>query len=308
MLVKELNFTRAAERLFISQQCLSSYIKRMEEYFNLQLFERKPSLKLTFAGELLYKAILEVDAIDKRLNAELSDLTSDCRGKISIGISSNRSLVYIPEFIAAYQPKYPNIELKITESNVSKLEENLIKNEIDFLIGSEVPSSEPELNYCKTIDLLKEKVYIVVTDYLLKEHFPNFPACKDKIKQGADLLLFRDFPMIMNPEANILHTWIMRYFADKRVKPKISIETGNVDIALVLSTNNAGIMFCPQMCLAHRLKNSPSLIKDINYYPIRDYFQEHKIVLKYHKDKVVPKYLSDAFTITKTIFNNYTIE
>ena len=48
---EELNFTRASERLFITQQALSSHIKRLEEEYNIQLFERRPALHLTLEGE-----------------------------------------------------------------------------------------------------------------------------------------------------------------------------------------------------------------------------------------------------------------
>ena len=42
--VEEMNFTRAAGRLYISQQALSSHISRLEEEYGIRLFERKPAL------------------------------------------------------------------------------------------------------------------------------------------------------------------------------------------------------------------------------------------------------------------------
>ena len=46
-LSKDLNMTKTAERLYISQQTLSNHIQRLEQYYNAPLFYRKPSLSLT---------------------------------------------------------------------------------------------------------------------------------------------------------------------------------------------------------------------------------------------------------------------
>lgn len=52
----ELNFTRAAERLFIAQQALSAQIRQLEERVGAQLFERSTrKVELTPAGHALYE-------------------------------------------------------------------------------------------------------------------------------------------------------------------------------------------------------------------------------------------------------------
>ena len=66
-LAKDLHMTRTANRLFISQQTLSNHIKRLEESLNCELFERKPSLHLTCAGE----AVL---SFANHVNSEYTDL------------------------------------------------------------------------------------------------------------------------------------------------------------------------------------------------------------------------------------------
>ena len=42
LVAEELNITRAAERLYISQQSLSNHIQRLEQYYGTKLFYRKP--------------------------------------------------------------------------------------------------------------------------------------------------------------------------------------------------------------------------------------------------------------------------
>ena len=50
-LSKDLNMTRTAQRLYISQQTLSNHIQRLEQYYGVQLLYRKPALALTCAGD-----------------------------------------------------------------------------------------------------------------------------------------------------------------------------------------------------------------------------------------------------------------
>lgn len=50
-LAKELHVTNTAQKLYISQQNLSQHIQRLEQYYGVPLFHRKPKLALTYAGE-----------------------------------------------------------------------------------------------------------------------------------------------------------------------------------------------------------------------------------------------------------------
>ena len=49
----DMNITKTANRLYMSQQTLSNHILRLEKHFGVPLLYRKPSLSLTYAGELV---------------------------------------------------------------------------------------------------------------------------------------------------------------------------------------------------------------------------------------------------------------
>ena len=72
--VEEMNFTRAAGRLYISQQALSSHISRLEEEYGIRLFERKPALSLTPEGEEMYFYGSRILEAERKLRAAFSDI------------------------------------------------------------------------------------------------------------------------------------------------------------------------------------------------------------------------------------------
>ena len=54
-LAKDLNMSRTAQRIFVSQQTISNHIQRLEEFYGMPLFYRKPRLSLTYAGETVLR-------------------------------------------------------------------------------------------------------------------------------------------------------------------------------------------------------------------------------------------------------------
>lgn len=73
----ELNMTKAAAKLFISQQSLSAYIQRMEKQYGVTLFERKPSLQLTEAGRAMYFYAKEIVLSEDKLTSRFADITKN---------------------------------------------------------------------------------------------------------------------------------------------------------------------------------------------------------------------------------------
>ena len=96
VVAEELNVTRAAERLVISQQALSSHIKRLEDEYNVELFYRKPVFRLTPAGQQMVffgKQILQSEA---SMRAAFSDITENARATLRFGISRMRADIFFP--------------------------------------------------------------------------------------------------------------------------------------------------------------------------------------------------------------------
>ena len=132
---EELNFTKAAKRLFISQQSLSNHIAHIEKEFGVALFNRTTPLTLTYAGQrLLVRARTLLTYKDETYH-ELADIKDFTVGQLSIGLSHTRGRVILPHVLPAYRSRFPNIDLNILEGNTSQLETALLHGDVDLVIG-----------------------------------------------------------------------------------------------------------------------------------------------------------------------------
>ncbi len=87
---EEMNVTRAAKRLHISEQALSRQIGKLEQELGARLFERNPRFTLSPAGKRLKAAAEQIGNIYRQLHLELDDLKNNNTGELRIGVSYTR--------------------------------------------------------------------------------------------------------------------------------------------------------------------------------------------------------------------------
>ena len=104
---KEKSFSKAAENLYISQPSLSARIIKLEEELGMPIFDRSTSpLCLTEFGEVYMEALREVDAIERRIENYISDISHLRTGKLTIGASNVFAAYVIPPLPASCSRRY----------------------------------------------------------------------------------------------------------------------------------------------------------------------------------------------------------
>ena len=104
----EKSFTKAAEKLYISQPCLSAAIKKIEDEIGMPLFERRHStLVLTEVGEKYLKAAEQIRCITKDFLSEVNDMHNLVSGSLHIGVPNYIMSYIIPEIVNEYTKLYP---------------------------------------------------------------------------------------------------------------------------------------------------------------------------------------------------------
>lgn len=113
VLAGELNFTRAAARLHLAQQALSSQIQQLEQELGVTLFSRSTrKVELTAAGQvLLKKAPAALNQIDSVL-AEIRD-DPEGYGSLTLGLLATSLLEFTPRLLRAFATERPNASLSI---------------------------------------------------------------------------------------------------------------------------------------------------------------------------------------------------
>ena len=87
LVAEELNITRAAERLYISQQSLSNHISNLERELDVKLFTRSPKLSLTYAGDMLVDTATQILDLHSQFLTKVGDINRHYMGMLRLGIS-----------------------------------------------------------------------------------------------------------------------------------------------------------------------------------------------------------------------------
>ncbi len=152
---ENLNFSKAAEELFISQPAVTKHIKELENKLNIALFERKGNkVFLTKSGKLMYQHLKIIQRQYNELEYELGRLNNDFKGSLNIGASSTISQYLIPAVIAAFHARYPKITVQLLNGNSFEMEQKLLKGNIDIALVENY-SSAANIKY---IDFLDDEI------------------------------------------------------------------------------------------------------------------------------------------------------
>lgn len=130
---KRLNFTKAADELFITQPAVSKHIREIEVFYKTKLFERNGTrIQLTQAGNILLKYTDEILNLHKNIEFELAALTKDIRGVLKIGASTTVAQYFIPEYLASFKQKFPDLKISLIVNNTEHIENLLLENKINL--------------------------------------------------------------------------------------------------------------------------------------------------------------------------------
>jgi len=299
VVAEELNITKAAERLYISQQSLSKQIIRLEEELDVKLFYRTPVFSLTFAGKSCLSWSRKILDMKRQLEREMGDISNHKIGDLRIGVSHTRGRVLLPKVLPEFKRDNPLIDVTIKEGNSKELEEWLLHGQIDLLIGF----SPVTIDVAESVDILKERLLLVVPEKYFMEVFPdNYNEKIDEFEHGIDVEVFSKFPFLMMTPGNRVRNLFDRYVKRHNLDINIVLEIESIETLLALACKGMGITVYPEM-FAKNLSPLLNHEKTLGalLFPFNDKATTGKLVVAYHRERYLPEAAQDFIRLCREI-------
>ncbi|RLA86660.1 MAG: hypothetical protein DRG40_02400 [Deltaproteobacteria bacterium] len=208
------SFTRAAERIHISQPAITRQIKGLEEQLGVTLFRRnKTPIELTEAGKELLRYTEKVFSLLEDAEAALNAYREEKVSVLRIGTTKGYSKTVMPKVISPLQEQNPGIRIILHVDSSQGLQRAVKEREIDIAFLADPDFDEKSLTF---IPFREEELVCISA--------PEYPL---EISGGLSLRKVVEFPFIIREKGSGTHKAIMGAFDKEGVKPKILVEASS---------------------------------------------------------------------------------
>jgi DNA-binding transcriptional LysR family regulator len=272
------SFTKAGEKLGLSQSGVSHTISTLESELDITLLNRnRNGVSLTDAGERILPHIRNILHSVELLEQEAALIKGLVIGKIKVGSFPSVSAKLLPNIIKSFQTEYPSIDIELHEGGYDDIRHWITSGNIDIGFVT-LPAKEFE-----TIYLTRDNLYVVVPEFhplALNESIDIKDIENESFimpKSGCDILV-RDL------------------FKKNSVHPKIKLEIGDNNTIISMVQENLGITIIPELSIPKNNINIRQVSLDTNVY------REIGLGLKSIKNS--PPSVKKFIHISKTILAN----
>jgi len=230
---EELNITRAAEKLHMSQPPLSAQIKNLESELDTVLFIRgKRRLKLTESGQLLYRRAKDILSLAERTRSEVLAMGEGMRGTISIGLVEGMAPDIAAEWFAGFMKQHPNVRFRILDGSTDDLLEKLRSG----IISLAVITSPCDHSLLHSFHVGEEQMAALMS----KSH--PLAQMTDRKVRVADLV----GENLIVPSRRAVIDTIYKWFREVNAEPRIVCEMDSYLDAAALAGRQVGISIYPR--------------------------------------------------------------
>ncbi|WP_452219624.1 LysR family transcriptional regulator [Lacinutrix salivirga] len=131
------NFTKAAEKCFVTQPTLSMQIQKLEDQLDIQIFDRsKKPIELTEVGKKIVSQAKNIVNESRRIQDIVDQQKGFIGGEFRLGIIPTIMPTLLPMFLKEFTKKYPKVKLVIEELTTEDIIEKINDGHLDAAIAA----------------------------------------------------------------------------------------------------------------------------------------------------------------------------
>lgn len=246
ILIAELNsFSKAAEKLHITQPAISKRIANLEQLLNAPLFIRNnKDVQLTPSGHIfLSHARKLIEAMNDSQTA-VSNTRKTVTGNLKIGISHHIGLHRLPAFLKTFTDTFPDVHLQIRFITSEEAPSLIVGDELEIALVT-LPESTPEKMHMEIIWI--DPLHIVVSG--------THPLAKRQHQESISLETLSQYPAILPNTNTYTGQLIDNLFNQYGLSINRHIETNNLETIRMMTSIGLGWTALPRTMLNNQLQS-----------------------------------------------------
>ncbi len=263
------NFTKAAEKCFVTQPTLSMQIQKLEDELDIQIFDRsKKPIELTEVGKKIVNQARNIVNESYRIQDIVDQQKGFIGGEFKLGVIPTVMPTLLPMFLKTFIKKHPKVKLKIEELTTEEIIARIKDGHLDAAIAATPLEQES----------IKERVlyYEPFVSYIPQGHRLH---TNKKIEVADldinDMLLLEDGHCFRDGVINLCKAF------KNQSDDQFQLESGSIETLIKLSNEGLGMTLLPYL---HTLDINEKELSNLHYFAEPSPAREVSII--YHKSEL----------------------
>jgi len=253
-----LNFSRAAERLHLSQPSVTQHVQQLESHFQTPLFIRTGKrLALSETGLALVPLARQMVSLSLRTDAAIDALQKQVHGQLVIGCSTTPGKYLLPVLLAGFMQQHPMVQARCEVHSRSKALDLLAEGKVHVALSSSLAEFDQNIEYRK---FFKDPIVLIAP--------LDHPWAQRGEVEPADLLSAR---FIFREESAGTYREVQKELAGAGINIhdlRAILTVGNSEAIGIAVQKGVGVGFVSRMVYDNMVQGKVALVKlrglDIN--------------------------------------------
>ncbi|SDD36130.1 LysR family transcriptional regulator [Rhodococcus tukisamuensis] len=225
---EECNFTRAAERMHVSQSGISAQIRQLERDLGAQLIDRSSrTATLTAAGKAAIAHARAALTSAEAVRQAVDEVTTLIRGRLVVGMVTACTVTGLFDALAAFHTAHPGVEITLVEDGSDRLADKVRSGAVDLALVGSASAPPPGLD---ALQIVSERLVVAAP--------PGHPLTGLRRVRIEDLARH---PIVCMPKGTGIRTVFDQACAAVGARPEIALQASAPDAVADLATRGLGV-------------------------------------------------------------------